>query len=332
MKNIGLSLLSTFFCLTAFADAPAFTTARNAPTKTCTLEAYDSCFADAERAMWAFRVIPENPRPVAVLLMHGLSDSPYIVKDIARLFAQQGFPVIAIRFSGHGTREDALHSVHHEQWLDDVHYGFEEARKLAPRVVIGGFSMGGYMSAHMAEELVQQNRAGELAGLALFSPALKVIPLADVYACTGEWWNPNSFVSDSIFPGGGEAMRYMRMSNHSLCEFSKLYLNDDLVNSAAKIHVPVMIALSQADSAIDQSMVWDYAQNYAGPKELLYFDSEENTVDQPWVTKIKVEKPLDHSWVILKPAKDILTGQINVDFDQVEAGISRLIPRILAQP
>lgn len=43
-----------------------------------------------------------KPRGVAVML-HGLTDSPYSLKDIARIYQQQGFIAVVPRLPGHGT-------------------------------------------------------------------------------------------------------------------------------------------------------------------------------------------------------------------------------------
>ena len=39
----------------------------------------------------------------AVVLLHGLTDSPYSLRHIARLYQSRGFVAIAIRLPDHGT-------------------------------------------------------------------------------------------------------------------------------------------------------------------------------------------------------------------------------------
>jgi len=47
------------------------------------------------------------PRGVVVLL-HGLTDSPYSQRHIARLYRDRGFVALVIRLPGHGTVPAAL--------------------------------------------------------------------------------------------------------------------------------------------------------------------------------------------------------------------------------
>jgi hypothetical protein len=49
-------------------------------------------------------VLEPSGSPVgAVVLLHGLTDSPYSLRHIARRYAANGFVVVAIRLPGHGT-------------------------------------------------------------------------------------------------------------------------------------------------------------------------------------------------------------------------------------
>lgn len=51
-----------------------------------------------------FELIPEKPNGDAVLLVHGLGDSPYSFMDVAQHLAAQGYLVRAILLPGHGSK------------------------------------------------------------------------------------------------------------------------------------------------------------------------------------------------------------------------------------
>lgn len=51
-----------------------------------------------------------------IVMLHGLSDSPYTVRSLALHFQQQGFYVIAARLPGHGTLPSGLLNVQWEDW------------------------------------------------------------------------------------------------------------------------------------------------------------------------------------------------------------------------
>ena len=71
---------------------------------------------DEKRAAWIiegnspFAFKPEsNDRPRrGILMVHGLSDSPFMMRDLGRFFQQQGFYVLAMQLPGHGTRPGDL--------------------------------------------------------------------------------------------------------------------------------------------------------------------------------------------------------------------------------
>jgi alpha-beta hydrolase superfamily lysophospholipase len=51
----------------------------------------------------SYELTPATPPRGAVLLVHGLSDSPYSMRGIAQVFFDQGFDVVVLRLPGHGT-------------------------------------------------------------------------------------------------------------------------------------------------------------------------------------------------------------------------------------
>ncbi|PUA29160.1 MAG: alpha/beta hydrolase [Cellvibrio sp. 79] len=51
-----------------------------------------------------------------IVMLHGLSDSPYTVRSLALHFQEQGFYVIAARLPGHGTLPSGLLNVQWEDW------------------------------------------------------------------------------------------------------------------------------------------------------------------------------------------------------------------------
>ena len=60
-----------------------------------------------------------NPRG-GVLLVHGLSDSPYIMRGLAEYLHGQGWYVVALRLPGHGTAPSGLLEVKWQDWAAAV--------------------------------------------------------------------------------------------------------------------------------------------------------------------------------------------------------------------
>jgi alpha-beta hydrolase superfamily lysophospholipase len=121
---------------------------------------------------------PEGETRGAVLLLHGLTDSPYSLRHIGQHYQQRGFAVVAIRLPGHGTVPAGLFGAHAEHWLAATRLGWREAVRLAgpgkPLHVVG-FSNGGALALMLATDPAVM-RAGEPrpAQVILLSPMVGV--------------------------------------------------------------------------------------------------------------------------------------------------------------
>lgn len=107
----------------------------------------------------------------AVLLIHGLTDSPYSFHDLAQFFYHQGFTVRTLLLPGHATAPSGLLDVSYQQWQQVTQYAIERTLLDFEQVYLGGFSTGG---ALIFDYLMQQQKADEkIKGLLMWSPASK---------------------------------------------------------------------------------------------------------------------------------------------------------------
>lgn len=103
-----------------------------------------------------------------VLLTHGLTDSPYFMRPLAEFYAQNGFRVMAMLLSGHGTRPGDLLDVRRQEWAKAVAYGTDRLAEEVDEVYLAGFSAGAALSIR------QSLRDSRVRGLFLFSPAVEI--------------------------------------------------------------------------------------------------------------------------------------------------------------
>ncbi len=68
----------------------------------------------------------------AVVLLHGLTDSPYSLRHIASRYRDRGFVAVTIRLPAHGTTPAALTGVEWTTWLAATRLAVREARRRAP--------------------------------------------------------------------------------------------------------------------------------------------------------------------------------------------------------
>ena len=79
----------------------------------------------------SYTLLPQGQPVGAVVLLHGLSDSPYSLRHIARIYADHGFAAIGLRLPGHGTVPAGLTSARWQDWLAATRLAVREARRLA---------------------------------------------------------------------------------------------------------------------------------------------------------------------------------------------------------
>ncbi|MGB3209313.1 MAG: alpha/beta hydrolase [Desulforhopalus sp.] len=84
----------------------------------------------------------------AIVLVHGLTDSPYYMKAIGDYFHETlGFNVYMPLLQGHGlAHPDGMAGVSLDQWKNNVNFAIQVAAKDAEQVSIGGLSTGGALS------------------------------------------------------------------------------------------------------------------------------------------------------------------------------------------
>ena len=117
----------------------------------------------------------------AVVLLHGLTDSPYSLRHVARRYLEDGFVAVAIRLPGHGTVPGGLSDVEWEQWMAATRLAVREARRLAgpgtPLHLIG-FSNGGALAMKYALEAIGDKTLARPDRIVLLSPMIGVTSLA----------------------------------------------------------------------------------------------------------------------------------------------------------
>jgi alpha-beta hydrolase superfamily lysophospholipase len=128
----------------------------------------------------SFEINLKNPRG-GVLLIHGLSDSPYSMRALAKLFQRQGYYVLGLRLPGHGTVPAGLLGA---SWQD-----FTAATRLAAKHVrheigdnkpfyIAGYSTGAALAVEYSLAILEGENLPAADGLVLISPAIGVNPIA----------------------------------------------------------------------------------------------------------------------------------------------------------
>ncbi|POZ18425.1 hypothetical protein C3Z09_02985 [Lelliottia aquatilis] len=125
----------------------------------------------------SFVLMPQGKPKGAVVLLHGLTDSPYSVRSIAVDYQQRGFVAVAPRLPGHGTAPGALTNVDWEEWLAVARLSVREATRLAGNDVplhLVGYSNGGALAMKYALDAIDDPHLRKPQQLILLSPMIRV--------------------------------------------------------------------------------------------------------------------------------------------------------------
>jgi alpha-beta hydrolase superfamily lysophospholipase len=123
---------------------------------------------------------PEGPARGAVLLVHGLTDSPYSLRALAGELRAQGFHVVLLRLPGHGTLPAGLLDVRWEDWLGATLLAAKHAAARAGGgpLLGAGYSTGATLLALLALRGLEDASLPRFDRLFLVSAAIGVSDLA----------------------------------------------------------------------------------------------------------------------------------------------------------
>lgn len=133
---------------------------------------------------WNCSLLREARQPKGgVLMVHGLSDSPYAFRGLSERFLREGYTVMVLRVPGHGTCPGALAQVEWEDWAAAVRVAARDLRKRLPEdapMMVAGFSNGGALTVHYAVSSIENDELPVPDALILISPMIGITPLAEI--------------------------------------------------------------------------------------------------------------------------------------------------------
>lgn len=127
-----------------------------------------------------------SPDPIAgVLMLHGMSDSPYSLRALAQRLHMQGLHVVGLRYPGHGTAPASLTRTTWEDMYGAVVLAARHLEKVLcderpcdKPLYVFGYSTGGPLAVELSLQALTDGEVPLPDGLVLFSPAMGITPLA----------------------------------------------------------------------------------------------------------------------------------------------------------
>ncbi len=165
-----------------------------------------------------------DPPIGGILLLHGMSDSPYSLRALGEVLHRRGYWVVGLRLPGHGTAPSGLKYVQSEDMAAAVRIAVAHlaARVGAKPIHIIGYSTGAPLALEFTLDALEGQVAPEPASLVLISPAIGLHPAAGL----AKWKRRMS-----ALPGLG-GMAWLSVEP----EFDPYKYNSFATNAAEQVH------------------------------------------------------------------------------------------------
>lgn len=232
-----------------------------------------------------FELTAQNSKQ-GILLIHGLTDSPYVFHDLAAYFHSKNITVRTLLLPGHGTAAEALIDVDYQDWQQATQYAINKMYDDFENVYVGGFSTGGALV--LDNLLTSPKNIDKLRGVMLWAPASKaqspvawaakfvdLLPFLDYSEKSADV----DFAKYESFPLNAGAQVHALMNE----------LQDKLNQTTSLPDVPLFIVNSQVDATIDSQATlnilntWHNAANRQTQQldTLFYFGDATSLSDLP---------------------------------------------------
>lgn len=181
---------------------------------------------------------------IGVLMFHGLSDSPFALRDSAQALSDSCFYTRVMILPGHGTKAEDLINVTRDDWRQAVANATEQFSQQVDVVYLAGFSTGGALVTEYA-----WNNPSVVEGVVLFSPLFKINSSID-------WLAPllSPFINWLDHHESDDYAKYASIPVPAIAEAYKLAKEVRQIVVDAPAKVPVFLALSEEDATVDSSV------------------------------------------------------------------------------
>ena len=236
----------------------------------------------------SFELPIENPKG-AILLLHGMSDSPYSLHTQATYLHENGFWVLGLRMPGHGTIPSGLRKMKWQDMATVVELGMKHLeKKLDTKPIhLMGYSTGAPLALNYTlKALAKTSTLRVPSSLIFYSPAIgvsKAAPLAIWQSRIGyllglpklEWnailpeYDPFKYGSFAVNAGD----QVYRLAKEVQKQFDILEKNP-----STKIFPPILSFSSIIDNTVSITAVIDNLFNrlHKGKHTLVLFDTNHN--------------------------------------------------------
>lgn len=224
----------------------------------------------------------QNRYTNGILMLHGLSDSPFHMQELAKHFLGKCYLVRAMLLPGHGTVPGDLLRTRYEEWIKAASYGINSFKDLVENITLAGFSTGGALSVHQA---LKRN---DIKSILLFAPALKI--KNEQIFLSGTVETLSGVVDSLTWVDLAEDIDYAKYESFPINAAYQVYqltLTTDRLLKRNKLSIPVFIAASKDDMTIETARTIEFFSGLENKKSrmILYSNQAENFKDDRIIVK-----------------------------------------------
>lgn len=256
----------------------------------------------------SYELASDQPRG-GVLLLHGMSDSPYVLRTLGKKLHEQGYQVVGMRMPGHGTVPSGLRHISHSDMTAVVRIGMAHLEKQlnGKPIHMIGYSNGAPLAIEFTLDALEGNGSTVPASLVLISPALGIHPAAGMAR----------FLDNMSFLPGLDSWSYTEIE----AEFDPFKYNSFATNAADVVYSltrsvarrvkqrakskpdiilpPVLVFKSTVDATVTTDAVIDNLLDNLEPgrHELVLFDINRHAAV---TSKMLIEDPAPFTKRVLK--------------------------------
>ncbi len=238
----------------------------------------------------SFELDVDDPRG-GVLLLHGMSDSPYSLRELGESLHARGYQILGLRLPGHGTAPSGLRWVRWQDMAAAVRLSMLHlAAKVGDKPVhVVGYSTGAPLAINLTLDSFDDNNLTTPASLVLVSPAIgitRAAALAGVKAAVGRMPGLGRIAWTQIVPEF-DPYKYNSFTANAGAQVHKLTRSvasriADFVDAGrGSLMPPILVFKSTVDATVSTTAVVDRLLKPLpeNGNELMLFDINRNAVN-----------------------------------------------------
>ena len=218
----------------------------------------------------------------AIILLHGINDTPYSFQTMAGALAERNFHVRAMRMPGFGEPTEAYGAKNAEDWIASIEQEAHTLRQQHKRVFIVAHSLGGAVTIQtLLREGEKQNELFD--GVVLLVPAIEVSSRRSPLLKTQKWHEISQVLfftkfTFSPFPPDVQDPELRDMPNR-IPVTPRSILNETFRmidanrNRESEITLPVLLVLTDKDMVNDHAASAKWFENIASEKKQLIWNN-----------------------------------------------------------